>query len=485
VTLVAALGRDSVVYGLGTVLTRASTLLLLPLFAAYFSPAEFGTLAMIGLLTMVAQPLFGLGLGAAMGPSYFEAGDAGGKAVVVWTAFAMLLASAALLLALGALLAPQLAALIGIGPAQSDLLLIALAGGSLNVISTALMQRVQFEGQAGLFLRLTALAAAVSVGASVILVAVLGWGMHGYLLAQALAAAVTCGAFFALALRAGPFGFSTLVARRLLALGLPLAPSFAFLFLLTHGNKALLEWRAGLDAVGVYAVGFTLGAALSVVTGGLAAAWYPFFMRYLKRQDEAGPLFGRIFSYYCLVVGSLCALFFIFAAPLVALTTPAKFHAAAGVVGPVALAHFFQGAFSLLLPGLYYHAEVRMVTLVQAAASVVLLLVCVPMIDAFGVAGAAWALVLGNFAMASLLYAWNRHRRAVYPRIAYEWKRLGAFAAAFSALVLLSAPLRSPLHPGVTAAVTLALTVALAAAVLALLSADERRLLFSRSRLRA
>lgn len=484
-TLLTTLGRDSVVYGLGTVLTRASALLLLPLFAAYFSPAEFGTLAMIGLLTMVAQPLFGLGLGAAMGPSYFVAADAAGKAVVVWTAFAMLLVSAALLLVLGSLLAPQLCAVIGIDPAQSDLLLLALAGCALNIISTALMQRVQFEGQAGLFLRLTLLSATVSVGASVLGVAVLGLGMRGYLLAQALAAVVTCGAFGALARRAGPFGFSAPVAKRLLAFGLPLTPSFAFLFLLTHGNKALLEWRAGLDAVGVYSVGFTLGVAMSVVTGGLAAAWYPFFMRYINRQDEAGPLFGRIFSYYCLVVGSLCALFFIYAAPLVALVTPEKFHAAASVVGPVALAHFFQGAFSLLLPGLYYHAEVRMVTLVQAAASVVLLLVCVPMIDAFGIAGAAWALALGNFAMAALLYGWNRHRRAAYPRIVYEWKRLAAFAAAFGALVLLSAPLRPALQPAVTAAATLALTVALAVAVLALLSADERRFLFSRSRLRA
>lgn len=66
------LGKDSLIYGVGSVVTRFIGLLTLPIFTAYLTPEEYGVLAMLGLLTMVAQPVFSLGLAAAMGPSYFR-----------------------------------------------------------------------------------------------------------------------------------------------------------------------------------------------------------------------------------------------------------------------------------------------------------------------------------------------------------------------------------------------------------------------------
>jgi O-antigen/teichoic acid export membrane protein len=480
--MLATLGRDSLVYGAGTVVTRSSALLLLPLYSAYFSPEEFGTLAMIALLTMVVHPVFALGLGAAMGPYYFNAGDRLSKDSVIWTAAALLCASAAILIAGGWLLAPWLCELVRIHPVHSDLVRLALGGCALNVIATVPLQRVQFDGRAWAFLRITTAAALTSILCGALFVAALGWGMTGYLAAQLCTAAVPLVASTRLALAHTHVTFVPAIAYRLLALGLPLVPSFAFLFILTHGNKYLLEWHAGLDAVGIYTVGFTLGAAISVVTSGMATAWYPFFMRYLKRQDEARVVFGRIFSYYWLLGGLLCAMFFIFAGPLVGLLTPTKYHAASSVVGPVALAHFFQGVFSLLLPGLYFRGEVRMVSVVQALAAVALVLFGLPLVEQYGVVGAAWALAAGNFLMAALLFFWNCYRRTSYPLIAYEWRRVGLFAAAFAGLVA-ALEFILPSSPGPS--LSIALAAGLCAAVLALLDRAERNFILSLLKVRA
>ena len=105
--------------------------------------------------------------------------------------------------------------------------------------------------------------------------------------------------------------------KELLRLGLPLVPSFAFLFILMHSNKYILEWHSGLEAVGIYSIGFNFGMAISIITGGIATAWYPFFMSYLNKLDEARLVFGRILTYYFLAIGLLCAAFFIFAKPIV------------------------------------------------------------------------------------------------------------------------------------------------------------------------
>ena len=66
------LSKNSVIYGVGSVITRFVGLIMLPLFTSYLSPTEFGILAMLALLTMVVHPVFSLGLTVAMGASYFE-----------------------------------------------------------------------------------------------------------------------------------------------------------------------------------------------------------------------------------------------------------------------------------------------------------------------------------------------------------------------------------------------------------------------------
>ena len=70
--VILSLAKDSMVYGVGSVITRFIVLITLPLFTTYLKPEEYGVLAMLAILTMLAQPVFSLGLSAAMGPSYFE-----------------------------------------------------------------------------------------------------------------------------------------------------------------------------------------------------------------------------------------------------------------------------------------------------------------------------------------------------------------------------------------------------------------------------
>jgi O-antigen/teichoic acid export membrane protein len=95
-----ALSKDSIIYGVGSVITRFIGLATLPLFTTYITPAEYGILAVLALLAMFVQPIFSLGLSAAMGLSYFEKDDLTAKSTVVWSMFVINLVSASLLILL-------------------------------------------------------------------------------------------------------------------------------------------------------------------------------------------------------------------------------------------------------------------------------------------------------------------------------------------------------------------------------------------------
>jgi O-antigen/teichoic acid export membrane protein len=232
---------------------------------------------------------------------------------------------------------------------------------------------------------------------------------------------------------------STPLVKSLLRLGVPLIPSFAFVFIILQGNKYILQWFGGLDAVGVYSIGFNIGMVMSLAVVAFTTAWSPYFLSFSDRHEEARVLFGRILTYYVCGFGALSLLFYIAAKPLVMLMTQPAFHDAYVVVGPSATAQVLVGAVSILLSPMFFAQEVKFITVIRAVAAIVSIVGNLLLIPAFGTIGAASGLVLGTLAMVVLQQAWNSTRRD-YLAIVYQWNRVLSFGACYLlyAVVLLS-----------------------------------------------
>lgn len=185
------LGKDSMIYGVGSVITRFIGLLMLPLFTAYLTPEEYGVLAMLAILTMVAQPVFSLGLSAAMGPSYFEGNNADTKAKAVWTVFVINLVSASLLLLVAWMFPGTLGQLVRLPEEYAFLVGLNLTGCALTVLVTPFILRVQFEKQAHLYVLVTVATALTAILVSVITVVFLEWGVKGMVVGQLVGNSIT------------------------------------------------------------------------------------------------------------------------------------------------------------------------------------------------------------------------------------------------------------------------------------------------------
>ena len=425
------LGKDSVIYGVGSVATRFVGLITLPLFTAYLSPEEYGVLAMLALLGMVAQPVFSLGLSAAMGPSYFEKDTISNKSKTVWSVFAINMLSVFILIILAWSFPVLFGKFVRLPENYSFLVSLSLTGTALTILVTSFMQRIQFERQARLYVMITVATALAAILTSIYTVVFLGWGVYGMVYGQVAGNLITFLAFFAVGIRDTFPTISGRIIKDLLKLGLPFVPSFAFLFILMHVNKYILEWRYGLDAVGVYSIGFNLGMAMSIITGGITTAWFPFYMRYIDKQLEATKIFGKLFSYYIIGVGCLTLAFFIFARPMVMLLTNEAFHDSYMVVGLVASSLYFSGIYSFLLPGIYFNKEIPVQSLIQGVAVILSLPLTFILIIYFGILGAGLSVALGFFLTAVLTHFWNRFRRKNYLNVQYEWRRVMLFIAFF------------------------------------------------------
>lgn len=428
---VGRLARGTLTYGIGQTLLRLTSLLLLPLFTRYLTPADYGVSGLLALLAAVVTPVFALGMGTAIGLCYFQGGEIEYRATTIWSAFAILLGAAALLTLIGFTFGREISMLVLRTPAHYSLVALFLFGTALSIIVLPFMLYLQMEERAGLYVLITMLATAISLGAGVIMVVSLRRGVQGLIESTVIGQGATLILFAIPALMRLPIRVNWLVARRLIRLGVPLVPSFAFVFIMQQGNKYALQWFEGLESVGIYSVGYNLGVVMTLIVSGFTTAWTPYFLSFVERRDEARILFGKIMSYYVLGFGTLSLLFYIGARPLVLLMTKPAFHSAYIVVGPVATAQFLVGVFSLLLPGMYFAEEVSFLALLQGVAAVASVALGVVLIPPLGLLGSVIALILGTLVMVLLQVAWNFSRRRDYLVVNYERRRLLWFAICY------------------------------------------------------
>ena len=161
-----ALVKSSAIYGLGSALQKFILLLLLPVLTKYLSPGEFGALALLAVLQMMVQPVFGLGIGASMGICYFRQQSPTDRLKVVWSSVLLMTASAAVLLGVGWFLAAKITRLVLLPAEYSLACAVALTASACAIIAAPLAQQIQFEKRARLFAVVSVSSAAVTANSA-------------------------------------------------------------------------------------------------------------------------------------------------------------------------------------------------------------------------------------------------------------------------------------------------------------------------------
>lgn len=468
------LSKNTLIYGVGGFVNRFIGFLLLPVFTAYLTPTDYGISSILSWVAFLLAPVFSLGFGAAMAPCYFEGNNSERKENTLWTAFTILLISTSLLSIIGIFFGRPISRLAFQTPEYHYLVTIALLSTCLSILSTPFILRLQFEERARLFVILTLLVTFISVSSGLLLVVVFKKGIRGFIEAGLISQVANFILFLLPTIARIRFRFCFTLRKELLRLGVPLIPSFAFLFVLQHGNKYMLQWIDGLHSLGVYTIGFNLGLVMNVVVSAFQTAWLPFFMSFVEKREEARLLFSRIMTYYVFACGTLTLLFFVSAKPVVMLMTQPAFHGSYIVVGLSAAAQFLAGVFYILLPGLYFAKEVKYLAVIQAIAALVAVGLNFLLIPPFGMMGAAIALVLGFLSMVSFTHLWNLKRKRKYLQVQYEWKRVVSFATLFVGYTMLMLTERDLSLLG-EVAYSLLVMLTLPLVMFALLNPQERR----------
>lgn len=415
------LARLSAAYGTADVLAQGINLLLLPLYTSFLTPADYGALALLLLLSTFLKILFRAGLDSGFMRIHYDLKDARAKARFAGTVALFSAGLASLGFALFWLFSPAVSLALFGSPAET--LWVRLVAFDLLASSFAFvpLTLLRIEERAALFSTYSLTRHATNTVLKVILVTA-GFGVTGVLVSDAAASVVlSLGLLFQLRSRA-VWVFDWPPLREALRFGLPKIPHGLLVQALNLADRRILDSYVSRAEVGVYQMGSNFASAMKFPLSAFEPAWQPFVFDHARREGGAREI-GQVASRMCVL--------FIVVAVMLALILPdllrivirnVAYHGAAPVVPILILASLFQGFFLLSSIGISIAKEARYYPIITGVAAGVNIGLNLWLVPTYGVMAASWATVAGYAVMAAMGAMISK---TLYP-IPVAWTRVGA-----------------------------------------------------------
>ena len=424
------LGRHSVVYGLGGVVSRVLAVFLLPLYTRFLDREDLGAVGLIVALSAVLVTILRLGISSAFFRFYFDSKDAAHRLLVVRTSFWFTMGMATLGLAAGLLLAGPVAGLLGLD--DPNLVRAGFVGIWAQMNYEQLTALFRAEERSTAFVLASLANVALTIAATVLLVVVLEQGALGVIVGNFTGTLLVYLALLAVHREQLGLGFSRPLLREMNRFGIPLVPAALALIAVNFSDRFFLVHLADLEEVGLYEIGVRIASAMVLLLTAFRMAW-PAFAYSIEDEAEAKRTYAFVLTYLVVVASWLALALGLLAPWLVRLLTTPEFYAGDRVVAPLAFGGMAYAAYIVMAIGVGRAKRTQFNWLITGVAAVVNVALNLALIPRYGMMGAALATVAA-YGVMFLAMTWYAQR--VFPT-PYQWRRVLTAAATAVALLLL------------------------------------------------
>ena len=398
------IAKQSATYGVATAVERGASILLLPVYTRYLSPADYGVLELLATTITITQLLVGLRLQEALFYFYSKAGDEESRQRAVTTTLggALLLS---IVIALAAVFASEpLSELVFQTPDYGGMFTLALAGLALNLPAEAGFAYLRAIDAARRFTVMTTFRLAVSAGVAVSTLVFWNFGVWALLWGNFAGAAATAAYMAGLILfRMKPrFDLRLFLAQA--AFSAPISLAGIGMLFLHYGDRYFLQRSVTLAAIGVYALAYKIGMIVSFVHGPFVRHWTAQMYGIVERPD-GDEVYVRVMTYLMFVLTLTAVALSLFSRPILTIMAPPEYHGAAAFVPWLGLAYVVRGFGDQVKSVFNIHRRTGYHLPVAAGAVAAVGVAYATLIPRFGVPGAVASTVIGFAVFAALAYS--------------------------------------------------------------------------------
>jgi O-antigen/teichoic acid export membrane protein len=407
-------------YSLGIAINRLASLLLLPLYTRFLTPADYGVLDILMTSVVLLQPLFMLGIDTSVQILFFSLKTKKQQNDLVMTSLVLVAVFGGVCALSGWLLAPTLAR--GVLGNENYTIALRLLCFDMWLTGLLLLFRNNFRiRQQPLIYNFVTIGQVVLLaGFNIVLVVVQQLGVIGIVTGIVLADLVITGFSACLVLKQHLQLPTLTQTLPLLRLGLPLLPVSAMYWVLNWSDRVFLAKLSTFDEIGVYGIANRLATSIGIFTLAVQLSWRPFALR-IQSTPYARPLYATMPLYYFVGVGWI-GLVIAAASPLLLQVFATKAYMQATVLlTPLILAQAMYGAYYIFSTGLEIVQRTYHITWTVFLAALVNTALNILLIPKLAALGASLATAL-SYGLATLCVGIVSQQ--LYP-LPYDLRRLG------------------------------------------------------------
>ena len=417
-----SLGKQSLVYGIGHVLARLITFLLLPLYTNTFNQEEYGAISLAYAFIGFALIIYRHGMDTAL--MKFSVQTAGDERIKYITTIILSQTLTGILFTFLIYITRSYTAIWVLGIDRPEWMMFLCVILFLDCMWNLPLLILRSEERAVPFISLSLINVITTMVLNIIFVVYKGQGIEGVFRANIIASGLS---FFLSAPiifnRTNVSLFDKKTLKKIFYFSLPFLPAGIFTMVMELSDRYILEWLIGTAEVGLYSAGKKMGMLGLTVVMAFNMGWTPYF---LKRGKEPGSKFefAKITTYFLGFMSYVCIIVSLWIADLMKLSINGsnligpEFWDSQPIVKLILFGYFFFGAYVVQLPGVYIKEITNWVPVFRLTGAITLIISCILLIPYMGYLGAAYSVVIAFFMMTISIYT---KTNKLYP-IAYNWR---------------------------------------------------------------
>jgi O-antigen/teichoic acid export membrane protein len=395
--------RSSGLYTLTNIINAAIPFFMLPVLTRYLSPVDYGIVTIFTVLIGFLNPFIGINMHGAITRQYYDR-DSIDMPKYISNGIFILIFNVIFITSIVGLLSGQIYKLTTF-PINWLWSVVLVAAFQVIVQITLVIWQVQVKPLSyGAFQISQTL---LNLGLSLWFVVQLNFSWQGRISAQIIAISLFgCIGLFILWKNGWiKLKFDKSYIKSHLSYGIPLIPHTIGSITINLVDRLFITKMVGLEATGIYTVGYQIGMIIGILQDSFNKAWVPWLFKQLKENNEKTKINIVKLTYFYFIVIIVVALILSSIAPwLLSFFVGEEFTNASKYVFWVAIGYAFNGMYKMVTNYIFYVKKTYILAWITFFTAVINIILNYLLISNNGAVGAAQATTVAYFI--SFVFTW-------------------------------------------------------------------------------
>jgi O-antigen/teichoic acid export membrane protein len=336
--LIKSFGRDLVIYGLSSSISKFFSLFLVPVYTRIFTPEEFGTIDLIGTIVAFVSIIGMMQLESAVSRYYYAEIKECERNEMISTALWSIVLLSSIIFLLWVLLSKSLTSIVFNTVQYANVLFIAgltIPISNLNSLCTVI---IRFKKKPVHYLAFQSSQMILSIGVTVWLVVYIKTGIIGVFAGQLAGLFLTAVGMSYYLRNHIMLIWQWTQLKKMLRFSLPLVPSVAGSWANSYINRFVMVGYLSIAEIGLYAVALKFASLFNLLDAAFRMAWGPFFWETYEKNADHRNIFRDIQSHTIVLIMCLVILVTLFSKEIILTFTTFDYLDAAPLFGLLSLA---------------------------------------------------------------------------------------------------------------------------------------------------